>query len=388
MAGRIASWNPLRCSGTALPVHLLVMAKSIAIALLLTNHVKLLPTPFLPFVPGLDSIPALAFQRTIQGVFLVSAATLLLNRWVRLSSFLLGLSMLLGVLASKAYYGNNKTFCGLILLLTGLYEGSKSIWILRLQLVIVYLGAGLNKLMDPDWQSGLFFNYWATVKVHDPIYMALDRQLPSMLLAKGLSWFTIFTEIGLSVAFLVRRLFPWAIWLSLIFHAGMTYFTGSTFTMFFYAMTASMLVFAPWPVEPLLILYDGDCGFCTSTKRWAERLDLDRVYEWRPFQSGAGRAYGIADEAATERLYLVDRGKIYSGFRAFKIMVLYNPVSYLVTYTVLAATGTGPSTFRTVAVVFLLVVFSPLFNPIGEAVYGVVARNRSTTCRVPASRAT
>ena len=32
------SWNPLRCSGTALPVNLLLMAKLIALCLLLTNQ--------------------------------------------------------------------------------------------------------------------------------------------------------------------------------------------------------------------------------------------------------------------------------------------------------------------------------------------------------------
>jgi hypothetical protein len=56
------SWNPFYCGGTALPVNLLVMVKAIAIALLLTNHVRLLPDPFLPFVPGLDSISPLLFS--------------------------------------------------------------------------------------------------------------------------------------------------------------------------------------------------------------------------------------------------------------------------------------------------------------------------------------
>ena len=57
------SWNPLRCSGTALPVPLLLMAKLIALAFLLTNHVRILPDPFLPFLPGLDLLPGQLFQR-------------------------------------------------------------------------------------------------------------------------------------------------------------------------------------------------------------------------------------------------------------------------------------------------------------------------------------
>src|SRR5437660_10006791 len=84
-------WNPLRCSGTILPANLLLMAKLIALCLLLTNHVRLLPDPFLPFIPLLDRIGAPAtFQFALQLVFVASAIALLFNRWVRASCLLLG----------------------------------------------------------------------------------------------------------------------------------------------------------------------------------------------------------------------------------------------------------------------------------------------------------
>ena len=61
------SWNPLRCSGTVLPTNLLLMAKLIALCLLLTNHVRQIPDPWLPFVPAFDWIGApAAFQRGLQ----------------------------------------------------------------------------------------------------------------------------------------------------------------------------------------------------------------------------------------------------------------------------------------------------------------------------------
>ncbi|MCU1261254.1 MAG: hypothetical protein JWO80_4139 [Bryobacterales bacterium] len=381
------SWNPLRCGGTALPVNLLVMCKALAIALLLTYHFTQLPTPFLPFIPGLDAVPPLLFQRTLQIVFVASAVALLFNRSVRLSAFLLGAAMLAGVVASKAYYGNNKTFCGLILVLTSLYERGRDPILLRLQLVIVYLGAGMNKLLDPDWQSGLFFNYWAVSRVHHPFYLTLDRLLPHLFLARIMSWFTIATELGLSVAFLVRRLFPFGIWASVTLHAGMLLFTGSTFNTFFYGMTASMLIFADWPDAPLLVLYDGDCGFCMRTRRWFERFDLEGMFHWRAYQSGAGAENGVSETDSSRRLYLIRGKDIYSGFGAFKMMVLWNPISYLVTYTILAAPGPGDSLFRNIVVFVLLLVFSPVFSPIGEGIYMLIARNRrhlspASNCRV------
>jgi hypothetical protein len=95
-----ASLNLLRCDGTDLPVNLFLCAKLIALTLLVTNHVRLLTDPFLPFLPILDRIPHAFFQRTVQVVFVASAVALLFNRRVRLSSLILGATILLSVVAS------------------------------------------------------------------------------------------------------------------------------------------------------------------------------------------------------------------------------------------------------------------------------------------------
>src|SRR3984893_8226283 len=115
------SWNPLKFLGTELPAELLILVKVLALVVLLVNHVRILPDPWLPFVPGIDRIPPILFQRTLQTVFVICALALLFNRRVRLASLVLGATMLIAVISSKAYYGNNKTFCALMFFLTGLY---------------------------------------------------------------------------------------------------------------------------------------------------------------------------------------------------------------------------------------------------------------------------
>jgi len=370
------SWNPLRCGGTELPVPLVLGAKLVALALLLTNHVRLLPTPFLPFIPGLDRLPPDLFQHTLQATFVVSAVALLLNRRVRAMCLVLGVTLLLAVASSKAYYGNNKTFCGLLLVLTGLYEPGASIWIFRAQLALVYFGAGFNKLLDPDWQSGLFFDYWATARIHHHGYMAVARLLPPLAAGKLACWTTIATELGLSAAFLVPGLSAAAIWGSVLFQSALLVFTGTTFTMFFYGMQAALLAVAPWPRSRGLVLYDGDCAFCTRVRRWMERADLERAFDWRPYQSGAGRDYGLSEEALRERLHLVVDGRVYTGFRAFQILLLYNPVFYFTVTALIAAAPDRAALYRQIVVVALVLFFLPAFRPIGEKVYLRVARNR------------
>ena len=369
-------WNPLRCGGQELPTNLVIMVKAIAVALLLTRHFLLLPDPFLPFIPGMDLIPGAWFQRGVQVLMVSGAIALLFNVRIRLASLLVGMSLLLGVVASKAYYGNNKTFCGLMLVLASLYQPGHSPWMVRLQLVVVYFGAGLNKLLDADWRSGVFMHTWAANRLHQPVFRAFEPLLPPLVLSKLLCWFTIVTELGLSVLLLLRPLYAVGIWLSILLHSGMLLFTGSTFTLFFYGMTAAMLAFVDWPSEPMTVIYDGDCGFCNKARRFFERMDLEKAFRWERSQAAELECFGITPEMARERAYLVGVGRVYGGFRAFRAMLLYNPAVYVVTYIVLAAPGPRDSNFRNVLVVILLVLFSPLLTPVGEALYRVLASNR------------
>lgn len=246
----LKSANPLRIHGTAMAPNLLLMCKIIAVAMLGVNHWRELPTPFLPFVPGLDQLvdPA-TFQFTLRIVFFVSAAMLLLNRCVRLSAFTLGSCLLLAVVSSKAYYGNNKMFCGLCLVLASISDREGPPYLLRLQFSIVYFGAALNKLIDPDWQSGVFFENWARNRLEQPVYIALADRLPPLVAGKIMCWGTALAELFMAVGVFVPRLVPWALWTHVLFQVGLLEFTGTTFNLFFFGMLAATLIFVDWPKE-------------------------------------------------------------------------------------------------------------------------------------------
>jgi len=370
-------WNPLRCSGTELPPPLLAMAKVVAIAFLFSVD-RVMPAPFLPFISALDPFagsPAFAFG--LQAVFVASAFLLLFNRWPRASALAMGLAVLTAVVSSKAYYGNNKLFAGSLLALTGLYHPRLGPWIIRLQLVIVYFGAGLNKALDPDWHSGQFFHNWAGARLEQPLYLWANQFFPPLVLGKLLCWSAIVTELGLAAAWLIPRTWPVAIWVSLLFHASLLELTGTTFNMFFYAMEAAMLAFAVWPRE-LIVIFDGDCGICNRIRERMARVDFDGAFTWRPLQSGIGDRFGIPRAALEERLHLAADGRISSGFRACKLILLYHPAFYLVLTLLLAAPGTAAwaGWWRRILVALTLAFFFPLFNPIGERVYDLVARHR------------
>jgi len=312
--GSRVSWNPFRFSGLDLPVNLAILVKVLALILLLTNHVRILPDPWLPFIPLVDKLPPLLFQKALQTVFVISALSILFNRNVRRASVVLGTVILLAVVSSKAYYGNNKTFCGLMLLLAGLHQPGGPPF-LRWQLALTYFGAGLNKAFDIDWHSGIFFENWAVNRLHQNLFIALDSILPPLVLARFLCWMTIVTELAIVPCLFIPRLFYWAVIANVLFQASLLLFTGTTFTLFFYSMTAASLTFVTWPSSQTYVLYDPHSDFAQGARRLLQRWDLEGRLHWTESNS---------------QFQLQVGGTVYNRFRAVWILVLLNPVTYLI----------------------------------------------------------
>jgi hypothetical protein len=323
------SWNPLRCTGTGMPTNLAIMVKVLAIAVLVTNHVRLLPDPWLSFIPAIDSLPPVLFQKTIQVVFVLSALAILFNRRIQWASLTIGATMLLAVVSSKAYYGNNKTFCALMFFLAGLYKPGGPPFI-RWQLALTYFGAGLNKLLDADWQSGVFFEFWSVHKLHEQAYLALDALLPKLWLGRFMCWFTIATELGVVPFLLIPRLYFWGALLNILFQCGLCIFVGNTFTLFFYGMNAASFAFVTWPSSQMTVSFKP--GRDAVLRRFLQWIDLDRRFAWTPLEESASIAGAIP-------LKLVSEGRSYTGLNALRMIVLFNPVTYFVFTAAMAASG-------------------------------------------------
>ena len=358
------SWNPLRCGGFDLPPRVLLMAKLIALGLLLTGSV-------FPLSEFLGS--ATLMGSVVRGVFLGSSLALLFNRQVRISVVLLGGAVLWGAYSVEAGDATLLVFGGLLLALAGLQPPLEEPWPVRYLVMVLYLGAGLNLLLAPQWRAEAALAFWMP---------GTWESAPAVLLSPVSYWLFLAVELCLAAGFAVRRFYPYAIWLGILFHAGLLLLGGGILPLSFLVLLTSFLAFADWPSPPVLVLYDGSCGFCTETKNRLRTIDFDRMFDWQPYQRGAGSRHGISEQALERSLHLVvgasghNKFKIYNGFAAFKILVLHSPLFYLLVVTLLAIPGPGPSAFRCVLVTALILFFSPLCSPIGEAAYNLVARNR------------
>jgi predicted DCC family thiol-disulfide oxidoreductase YuxK len=378
--------NPLRLNGCGLPPQVVLLCRLLALALLLTNHQVQIQTPFLPFVPVFDAVPGEAFQWVLRAMVVGGSLGLLFTRRTRLFAAVAGGALLLAVLSSRAYYGNNKTFAGLLLVLSALSNASGPPRLLQWQLALVYFGAGLNKALDPDWQTGQFFDHWASERLRNPAYLWLSGQLPPLVAGKLFCWYTIVAELALVGLILLPRFHVWVIYGSAVFQAGLLLFTGDPFNLFFYSMQAALLAFAPWPEGRVTVIWDGTCGLCRRTKEFVERLDFDGIFDWRPLQSGIGERYGLTVAEMKAAMYAAGPGWLLSGYSAFRQMALHLPLFYMMLVAAVAL-APGAGTRRAVVVAALLFLL-PVSNPAGNLAYGWVARHRhelisGETCELP-----
>jgi hypothetical protein len=357
-------FEPLRIAETELPPNILLLAKVLTLAFIVTGQVRLLSWHFLPFLPFFDHLGSpTVFHWTLVTVFLGAAAALFYNKRVSICCLLLGGVILISLLSSRTYFENNRTYCACLLILAGLCTRRQSPWPIRLQVVLVYFGAALNKILQTDWRSGQFFAYWFGHIHHPQMWAKITAFIPAMPLAKLMCWATIAIELALVVGFLVRKWFSRSIWLGAAYHTTLLLLMNTTFGMFYYAMLASYLAFVEWPAMQLEVRYDPTSSRWDGARRILARLDTARVFRWVPYLSiQVDTRTGQASSGAI--LYLRDRDKSYFGFDALKRILLFTPFTY-VCYVILL--GRQPVFFqyhRWLAAA-ALVIFTPFISRVG-----------------------
>ena len=355
--------EPLRVTGTELPANVLLMAKVVTLAFLATGQFRLLSWHFLPFLTFFDRVGApTVFHWTLVTTFLGAAWLLFYNRYVRICCLVLGGVILISLLSSRTYFENNRTYCACLLILAGLCAKGQKPWPLRYQVVLVYFGAALNKLLEPDWRSGQFFAYWFG-QIHYPeLWAQVTTVIPAMPLAQFVCWMTIITEFVLVAGFLVPRWYSWSIWLGAAYHTALLVVMNSTFGMFYYAMLASYLAFVEWPEHPLEVRYDSEHRMCDAGRRLFSWFDMTGLFTWATLDSM--HQHNLLSKPRS-CLLVMAKGKTYSGFDAFKRMLLWNPLAYF-GYVILL--GRQPRFFqyhRWLAAA-VLVVFTPFLASLGR----------------------
>jgi hypothetical protein len=94
-------------------------------------------------------------------------------------------------------------------------------------------------------------------------------------------------------------------------------------------MTAASLALVNWPALPVTVLYDPDHGFGRRARKFLQLWDLDGNFRWTPSPCVGSRT----------GLCLLAGEKTYSGFRALRMIVLLNPITYVAIAVSIAIAG-------------------------------------------------
>jgi predicted DCC family thiol-disulfide oxidoreductase YuxK len=77
-----------------------------------------------------------------------------------------------------------------------------------------------------------------------------------------------------------------------------------------------------------VLVFDGDCGFCTTAVGWLERL-LPAMPEAAPYQWTDLSAYGLSLADAQAKVWLVHAGRRYGGAAAVAALLRHQPSARL-----------------------------------------------------------
>lgn len=135
---------------------------------------------------------------------------------------------------------------------------------------------------------------------------------------------------------------------------------------FSYQMVVLYLAFIHPACGATVVLFDGNCGICRRSRRWANLCDLFQRITWINFRDPQLRALlpALTDEQLERTMWVITpHGHLLAGFAAWRYLLQSFPLTFL------------PS--------FLL--YLPLVGWLGDHVYQWVARRRKIVCFLPSA---
>jgi predicted DCC family thiol-disulfide oxidoreductase YuxK len=117
-----------------------------------------------------------------------------------------------------------------------------------------------------------------------------------------------------------------------------------------------------------VLVFDGDCGFCTTTANWIKK-NSKVALEIAPYQWTDLRQYGLTAEEAAAKVQLVVGDKVFAGHNCMAKLLLIQPNLFL----------------KLVGAVMVM----PVIEPISARLYTWIAANRqklpggTPACKLP-----
>lgn len=308
-----------------LPPHVTLAHKALLLYVLVRYNWLLLNSfdrfPFLPFITILDTIPSILFTGLVFVLFTTISLSFLKIANYRLASLISGSIVLLLILSSKNFFSNSLTFVACLLILIGFYR--KKDYLFRIQIALLYIGASTNKMIDPDWWNGHYFDFFFREIFDVTLYKSFVPE-NSLAIAKTFGIATIFAELFLGIAVLIPKLTRPTIYIGLLFHASMLVITsGRLSNIFFYIMCGAFLLISRIHIQTFHLSHK----LKIFTKLISYLDPSDSI---------------IADNQAKDRFRLQTEKRTYTGIKAITKLLISKQVvisSFFILFLIQMRTG-------------------------------------------------
>jgi hypothetical protein len=253
------------------------VARLLVLYLIFVKGLEQLPPPFLSFIPGLDffrEVPV--YTQLLNIVYWSSMFAILINFRIRTFALILGSVIFLEIVSNRLQFSNSLLFCGCFLFLIGMFRPGLA-WIFKVQLSLLYLGAGINKLLEEDWRSGRYFDFFFREAFENKLYIELSNLSPEFSLAIFLSYSTILIELILGIMVLVLKRNFWLVFTINLFHLSMLILTAGELSIHFFSLMAfCSLLILPWETTSFKIEFNSK----TILLRILKFLDFKKFFTW------------------------------------------------------------------------------------------------------------
>ncbi|MFO0695250.1 MAG: hypothetical protein U0230_16935 [Polyangiales bacterium] len=231
------------------------LVRGLALAWLLTGHVALVPRELVPWGSGHVLVPPAPLRALVVFVGVACSVLLIAGRTTRPAALGLASTIFALTFASEAYFANNRVFVAAMLAVAVVAPDDPAERALRTQAALVYVGAAIDKLLDPAFRAGAVVAALVeSVATNGPpgapgpfqwgsgdVSRSLSEAPSEVFVVLALA--TIALELALAAAYVRHsRAIPW---LASLLHLGIYFVTGSTFGVFLHAALITAFTLAP-----------------------------------------------------------------------------------------------------------------------------------------------
>ncbi|MBO9616213.1 MAG: HTTM domain-containing protein [Dyadobacter sp.] len=247
-------FNPFYVKGKAVVPELVLAVRMLAVYLLLTGELPFNGNQggrrFYPLIELLGQIGTdEQFNTGVRLLFLSGIGVLLFSRFVRLGALCVGLALATGLLSCQICISVAHLFTGCVFLCTALSNYVTGTDLIRFQLAVLYLGADLNKVFDPDWWTGASMETLLVTKHQIASYMKVASMFSRGLLSQMMGIGVIVLQITIAILLLRRGTVIYAMLLALVLHLPMVLLMQMTFGPFLFALITAYGSLLSWPTR-------------------------------------------------------------------------------------------------------------------------------------------